>query len=858
MQQKIINRSDYTPPHFSIDKIDLVFNLDVNHTQVTNCMQVTRLEQNKPLLLDGENLKLLSIKLNNQNLAKDEYQLTKHHLIIPNPPASFCLSITTEISPINNTALEGLFISNNIFCTQCEAHGFRHMTYYLDRPDVMSTFTTKIIANKKDYPQLLSNGNLLESGHLDDDKHFALWHDPFKKPCYLFALVAGDLDVLDDNFTTMNKRKINLKIFVEKGFKDRAYHAMDSLKQAVRWDEEKFGREYDLDIFMIVAVSDFNMGAMENKGLNIFNSKYILADANSATDIDFEGIQIVVGHEYFHNWTGNRITCRDWFQLSLKEGLTVFRDQEFDADLNSRAITRINDVKRLRLSQFPEDASPLAHPVRPESYIAVDNFYTATVYEKGAEVIRMLQTILTPAGFRQGMDLYFDRHDGQAVTCDDFIQAMSDANNVDLTQFKLWYSQVGTPTVKVKTYYDQKHRQFQIELSQSCPVTLDKKTKEPFTIPIKMALLTKNSQQANLFLLNKKQDSIIFENIDSKPILSIGRNFSAPIHLEYKRTIDDLYFLAENDDDAFNRWEACQDIMLDIITSAIAKNTIPTVEPRLYKLLNNIAHDSKLDKALIAYLLALPSPIKIAQQFKIDIPVDKIITAHQHLRQSISHNLYDCFTALYDANHISVDYVFNADQAARRSLQNQCLYYLMHANTVNGVKLAVEQYHTANNMTNKLAALSIIANIDVPEQKTLLDDFYNQWQHDSLVIDKWLMIQTGSELSSSLDTTKRLISHPQFSYQKPNKVRAVIGNFANNNFGNFHTANGDGYQFLADQIILVDKINPQVAARLVIPLTEWQAHQLTRQKLMREALELVLSKENLSDNVYELVKKAIV
>lgn len=868
--RNVIKRTDYSPPHYWIEAVELTFDLHPHDTYVTNTMKMIRNHQKPtaPLVLNGEKLTLKEIKLNGTTLDKDDYEIDATSLTIDNLPEQFELSITTLIHPDHNTELEGLFISNDIFCTQCEAHGFRRITYFLDRPDVMTLFKTKIIADKKRYPRLLSNGNLIAHGDLDNNKHFVVWEDPFKKPCYLFALVAGNLDCLEDHFITQSGRDITLRIFVEKGMRERCHHAMESLKLAMRWDEEKYGREYDLGIFMIVAVSDFNMGAMENKGLNIFNAKYILADPETATDADYEGIQIVVGHEYFHNWTGNRITCRDWFQLSLKEGLTVFRDQEFNADITSRAIARIDDVILLRASQFPEDAGPLAHPVRPDSYIEVNNFYTSTVYNKGAELIRMMQTILTPVGFRRGMDLYFERHDGQAVTCDDYANALADANHVDLKQFKLWYSQAGTPSIKIEERYLPESHQYELTLTQSCPATPGQSEKLPMHIPVKIALFDNNGNKLWLEKDEKEQvlelkhaaEIFTFNNINHQPILSILRNFSAPVKLEITRSIDDYLALLKHDDDAFNRWEASQELayhMLDTFINAYQQAVPYKLDERyidaLYHALKNTTHDL----ALSARILMLPSLQQMSERYQKDMPVEAITIAHATLRETLAIRLYDMVLSTYKRLNQHQAYQYNASEAGRRSLKNACLYYLVHSDNDEGLALAIEQYHFANNMTDKLAALSLIVNCENDSRRVLLEDFYLRWQQDSLVMDKWFALQSTSELADVLDNIKSLLMHPAFSYKNPNKVRALIGAFATNNFAHFNAMDGSGYFFLAEQVCIIDKLNPQVAARIVTPLTRWQPQQALRQELMQKALQQILAEPKLSNNVYEIVSKSL-
>ncbi|NNM59486.1 MAG: aminopeptidase N [Legionellales bacterium] len=867
--RNMIMRADYCEPAYWIESIELEISLVPECTQVTNTMHIVRNKQRapEPLVLDGCELMLEMLSLNGTILRQEDYLLDEHSLTLSLLPDEFTLTITTLIHPDKNTSLEGLYLSNGIFCTQCEASGFQHITYYLDRPDVMSRFTTRIIADKKAYPCLLSNGNLIEQGDLENGKHFVVWQDPFKKPCYLFALVAGDLDCLSDIFTTQSGRVVALRIFVEKGFRERCHHAMASLKQAMRWDEQKYGREYDLDVFMMVAVSDFNMGAMENKGLNIFNAKYILADQDSATDRDFEGIQLVIGHEYFHNWTGNRITCRDWFQLSLKEGLTVFREQEFTADMTSQSLSRIDDVTTLRANQFPEDDGPLAHPVRPDSYIEVNNLYTATVYEKGAELIRMQQTLLTPEGFRRGMDCYFDRHDGQAVTCDDFVQALADANQVDLQQFKLWYSQAGTPTVKISTHYDPEKQEYELTLSQSCPLTPEQAEKKPFHIPLKMALFSREGeklvlrqgQTEQIIELKAETETYTFKNITTMPVLSILRHYSAPVKLDYRSSIDDNYTLFYYDDDAFNRWEAGQHlafIMLDRFMESYEDGRFCRIDQRFAEGLSRAFTGMDADPGLNARILMLPTMQQMSERFEKDIPVERIKIAHDTLREDMAICLYEKALSTYQQLNTVHSYQFTPLEVGRRSLKYACLYYLVHSGNEEGLALAIAQYHQANNMTDRLAALRLVTSSENDSRSILLENFYSRWQHDSLTLDKWFTLQAIGDLPDIIDNLRLLLRHPGFNYKNPNKVRALIGAFSTQNFAHFHAMDGSGYFFLAEQVCILDKINPQVAARLVTPLTSWQRHISLRQSLMKDALETILSEPKLSNNVFEMVSKS--
>lgn len=867
---------DYQPAAFLIKTTDLRFELGEEVTLVKAQLAIVRnsaLEGDLPLVLAGVNLHLRSIRIDGNPLLGDTFTIDAEKLTIFKVPDSFTLETEVEIKPQENTALEGLYKSSSNFCTQCEAHGFRKITYYLDRPDVMAKFTTTIVADKTRYPVLLSNGNPIAQGELPDNWHWVTWEDPFKKPCYLFALVAGDLVHTADQFTTQSGRKVDLKIYVEKGNEDKCAHAMESLKKAMRWDEETFGREYDLDIFMIVAVSDFNMGAMENKGLNIFNTKYILANPKTGTDVDYEGIEGVVGHEYFHNWTGNRITCRDWFQLSLKEGLTVFRDHEFSADMNSRAVVRIDNVRRLRSMQFPEDASPLAHPVRPESYIEMNNFYTATVYEKGAEVIRMMHTLLGKEGFRRGMDLYFQRHDGQAVTCDEFVKAMEDANQVDLGQFRLWYSQAGTPSLTITSHYDAEHKTYDLTVKQSCPPTPGQIDKLAMHIPLKMALLAKDGSELVLELadgsaaagtttcvLNVKEaeQTFRFGNVSEKPVPSLLRGFSAPVKLHYGYSEQELIFLLAHDSDDFNRWEAGQQlatrIILQLVDDYRADRSLQ-LNPALVQALRIALANPNLDNALKAQLLSLPTETELAESMEV-IDVEGLVAARRFVRQQLAEQLASEFHALYLENHTQQPYDFNHHAAGQRSLKNAALAYLIWLNKLEPLQLCLQQFKQADNMTDQSTALRLLANKDCSERQEALADFYQQWQHEALVIDKWFTIQATSELPDTLVQVKQLLSHPDFNIKNPNRARSLISAFATN-FSEFNRADGQGYQLLAEQVLRLDNLNPQIAARMVQPLTRWKRFDEKRQQLMQQQLARIMQAEQLSKDVYEIVVRGL-
>ncbi len=877
---------DYQYPSYVINRTELSFELEVpvldeQGEQKTVTIVKSRLEilrnhkadfRDETLKLNGQGLELKSILLNGQPLCELDYQCTDEHLIIPDVPYSFILEVETWTQPEANKALEGLYQSSGNFCTQCEAEGFRRITFYLDQPDVMSTFTTAIIANKEKYPVMLSNGNLVEQGELPEGRHYAIWHDPFKKPCYLFALVAGDLLKIEDSYTTISGRNVTLQLFVEKQNGEKCEHAMHSLKNSMMWDEEVFGLEYDLDIYMIVAVEDFNMGAMENKGLNVFNAKYVLADPQSATDNDYEGIEGVIGHEYFHNWTGNRVTCRDWFQLSLKEGLTVFRDQEFTSDMQSRAVKRISDVRILRAHQFAEDASPMAHPIRPAQYMEINNFYTVTVYNKGAEVIRMIHTVLGEENFQKGMKLYFDRHDGQAVTTEDFVSAMSDASQINLSQFSSWYNQAGTPRVTVKTTYLADEKKFIIELEQFCAITPyetlnspGKKIKVPFYIPVKMGLLNAKGEQIleDMMILTEKQQTFEFTDINEKPVLSLLRDFSAPIILEYpddlsKETIAaERAFLMAYDSDPFNRWEAGQQLASQLILDAIEKKedfNAATLEKFIHAC-EQILTDATLDNALKAQALVLPSESYLLEQLEV-AEVDAVFSIRKQLKLLMAERLNSQFKACYDKLSSSEEYQFNAEEAGKRSLRNLALSYLMAKEDDASAALGYKHFQSANNMTDSIAALSQLSHLESEQTCNALDAFEQRWSDDALVMDKWFIVQASSQHDNVLEKVKTLMEHPCFDLKNPNKVRSLIGAFAGMNLQAFHNTNGLGYQFVMDQILALDKFNPQIASRMVKLFSRWRRYDETRQNLMKAELERA-ARDKLSPDVFEIVTKSL-
>lgn len=866
---KVRYRKDYKPSPYTITDIKLEFSLEDNFTRVKTrtafVANPSSDEKNDSVYLYGEELKLLSIKINNIELNETAYTVDAKGLLLKHLPDQFELEIDTEIDPDSNTSLEGLYSSSGNYCTQCEAEGFRKITYYLDRPDVMARFTTKIIGDREKCPIMLSNGNLIEEGSLDNNRHYVVWEDPFPKPSYLFALVAGRLVAIEDTFTTMSGRDIKLQIFVEERNKEYCGHAMESLKKSMKWDEDVFGLAYDLDRYMIVAVDDFNMGAMENKGLNIFNSKYVLASTATATDQDYLGVEGVIAHEYFHNWTGNRVTCRDWFQLSLKEGLTVFRDQEFSSDMNSRAVQRIDDVKILRDYQFREDAGPMAHPIRPDSYVEINNFYTVTVYNKGAEVIRMIHTLLGADGFRKGMDLYFKRHDGQAVTCDDFVAAMADATGVDLTQFSRWYSQAGTPELTVEEHWDEENKELSLLISQFCPDTPGQHAKEPFHIPLRICLLGHNGEPLReediLHLKNAKQ-KFTFKNCTEKPVVSFNRSFSAPVKVKPFQPSEDLAFLMAHDNDEFNRWESSQALALEQILRAYyqtIENEKVIVDPLFIEAIKANLNDSESDKSLLAQAITLPSEMYLTQQLD-GIDPGCLFAARKEVIQQIVDVLEDDFVMVFDSNCESGDYKIDNESIGRRRLKNCCLNYLMSRRQGGDdyLERCFNQFTAAENMTDQVAALKELANLeDCDMRDKALDSFYTKWKHDPLVMDKWFILQALSTRANCLSDVVKLMENPSFSLDNPNKVRALIGSFCSGNHVRFHDEKGRGYHFLADQIIKLNSKNPQIAARLLSPLTTWKRYKTEFGQLMKEQLLRIFETENISADVYEIVKKSL-
>jgi aminopeptidase N len=787
------------------------------------------------------------------------------------PPRPFTLEIETLVDPSANTQLSGLYRSSGTYCTQCEAEGFRRITYFPDRPDVMAVYTTRIEANKAEAPVLLANGNLRESGELPGGRHFAVWHDPWPKPAYLFALVGGKLGHIEDLFVTRSGREVALRIYVEPGKESRAGYAMDSLKRAMRWDEEAFGREYDLDVFMIVAVSDFNMGAMENKGLNVFNDKYVLASPETATDNDFVSIEAIIAHEYFHNWTGNRITCRDWFQLCLKEGLTVFRDQEFTSDQRSRVVTRIGDVRGLRAHQFVEDAGPLAHPVRPELYREINNFYTTTVYEKGAEVVRMIQTLIGRQLFRKGMDLYFERHDGEAATVEQFVQCFADASGRDFSQFMRWYSQAGTPEVVASGYYDAGTRSYRLDLAQTVPPTPGQSDKEPMVIPLIAGLLASDGRELplnvggrpverGLVVLDRAAQSFVFENVSERPVLSINRGFSAPVRLTANLGPDDHRLIAARDGDPFNRWQAVQTLATTLLAGNVARLRAghdPEADEGLLDALAAILSDHQLEPAFIAEALIPPSESDIAREIGRDVDPDAIFRARAGLRTLIGLHLNAALTAAYDSLAPTGPYSPDATSAGRRMLRNVCLDLLAATQERHAIKLAERQYQTADNMTDRMAALGTLSLHAVPERAAAFDDFYQRYRDDPLIIDKWLALQAMTPDPATLDRVRALIGHPAFSMTNPNRVRSLIGAFAQSNPTQFNRPDGAGFEFVVDRILELDPANPQVAARMTTAFRSWRALEPTRRARAQAALQRIAAAPKLSRDVGDIAERAL-
>ncbi len=896
-QARTIFLKDYLPPAFTIETTALHFSLFEDYAIVKSELVMSinpavGKEHRVTMVLDGQDMELLSFELNGEALSEDDYIVEQESLTVNNVekfidldrPESFLLRCVTKIEPQKNTALEGLYKSKKMFCTQCEAEGFRRITYYLDRPDVMSVFTTTVEADKAKYPLLLSNGNNIASGISAEDssRHWVTWQDPFRKPCYLFALVAGDLTCIDDSFTTMSGRKVALKIFVEDKDVDKCDHAMISLKNAMAWDEKVFGREYDLDIFMIVAVDDFNMGAMENKGLNIFNTSCVLANPKTQSDLAFQRVEAVVAHEYFHNWSGNRVTCRDWFQLSLKEGFTVFRDSEFSADMGSRTVKRVEDVSILRTIQFAEDSGPMAHSVRPESYMEIANFYTVTIYEKGAEVVRMIELLLGKEGFRKGSDLYFQRHDGQAVTTEDFVKAMEDASGVDLTQFRRWYSQAGTPIVEISSSFDGQAREYSLTVKQRCPDTPKQTNKLPFHIPLRLGLLDKSGDQVELKLkgytgsgkfdlvldVKEQEQTFTFVDITEQPTPSLLRGFSAPVRLRYQYSDEELFFLMAHDADGFNRWNASQVLATQIIEQG-AKDyragqalAMPEVMKNAYgSILQSAISDPALDQATIAQLLSLPILGTLIEQAA-QADVEALYATREHLLNTIANDFKSQFETILKSIDEPEVYSADAKSIAKRSLKNLCLGYLARTGEEQWLKYCYEVFKLGDNMTNQSAALRILVNSNTEMGRSLsataLNEFYQQWQDEPLVVDQWFSIQAVAQTDDALERVRSLMTHEAFTLRNPNKVRALIGAFCSQNHLGFHHESGSGYEFLVEQVLVLDKMNPQIASRLLTPLTRWKKYDPSRQALMQAQLMRLKAEQGLSKDVFEVVEKSTV
>ncbi|MBX2849523.1 MAG: aminopeptidase N [Acidiferrobacterales bacterium] len=861
LENTTIYLKDYQPPNYWITSVNLDFVL-AETTTVTALSKVSRNGQHADdLVLNGEKLRLKHLKIDGMELTEQQYQLDAELLTLFSPPAEFELEVVTEIEPSKNTELSGLYQSSGNYCTQCEAEGFRRITYFLDRPDVLAKYDVKITANKKECPILLSNGNPIDSGKNVDGSHWQRWRDPHPKPSYLFALVAGDLKHITDKFKTVSGQKVLLNIYTQEHNIKKCQHAMDSLKKSMRWDEQVYGREYDLDIYNIVAVDDFNMGAMENKGLNIFNSKYVLADQESATDADYEGIESVVGHEYFHNWSGNRVTCRDWFQLSLKEGFTVFRDQEFSADMGSRAVKRIRDVQALRNYQFKEDAGPMAHPVRPDSYQEINNFYTVTIYEKGAEVIRMIHSLVGAEGFRKGTDLYFQRFDGQAVTTENFVQCMEQTNQIDLTQFRLWYTQSGTPSITVTQTFDMKDRSLTLEFMQDCPATPGQPDKKPFQIPVEVALIDQQGKELSrkTLSLTKKQQSFVFEELDQQPVVSLLRNFSAPINVEFAQTNEELAHLIRFDKNGFARWEAMQRLSLNLMLPAI-KNSQDELDMQLLDQLKTVLaallQEPCADKAILAEMLSLPASSYMAEKCKPIDPV-RVYKIREQVTKFLATGLHAQLFDIYRDNNQSQSFSLSAESMAERALKNTALKYLVSCEQPEYYQLAHEQYSSANNMTDRLAAFGALVHSNYEQSEHLIEHFFARWHNDALVLDKWFAMQATVPRKNTLASVKALMKHSAFSINNPNKVRSLIGAFTSNMLG-FHQADGQGYQLLADRIIELNKINPQIAARLVASFNNWRAYDEPYSGLMKAQLARISEQSNLAKDVKEIVFKALV
>ena len=857
-------RKDYQSPSHTISEIDLTFDLYDSASIITAVSSVKQEKESSTLVLDGEGLKLVSVLVEGKEWT--QYEQSETLLTLNDLPKDFTLTIVTEVDPEGNSALEGLYKSGGAFCTQCEAEGFRRITYYMDRPDVLAKFTTTVIADKAENPFLLSNGNRVDEGEAENGRHWVKWQDPHPKPAYLFALVAGDFDVLRDAYTTQSGRNVDLEIFVDKGNLDRANHAMVSLINSMKWDEERFNLEYDLDIYMIVAVDFFNMGAMENKGLNVFNSKFVLANDQTATDTDYLGIEAVIGHEYFHNWTGNRVTCRDWFQLSLKEGLTVFRDQEFSSDLGSRAVNRINNVRIIRGPQFAEDASPMSHPIRPEKVIEMNNFYTLTVYEKGSEVIRMIHTLLGEEGFQKGMKLYFERHDGTAATCEDFVAAMEDASGVDLSQFRLWYSQSGTPTLSVESHYDAEKKEYTLTTRQVTAPTHEQTEKQALHIPLDIELYTASGEVIelqcngqpihNVLDVKEAEQTFVFENVNEQPVPSLLREFSAPVKLEYNYSDEELIFLMVNARNEFSRWDAGQMLLAKYIRSNVdnvQQGQKFALSSEVVDAFRGVLLSDSLEPAFIAEMLSLPSHNEVSGWYE-RVDIDAVASVLHSMKVTLAKELEDELAAVYHSNALA-EYTIDHDSIGKRTLRKVCLSYLAH--TEKGNALVVAMYQQANNMTDTMAAMGAANSAQLPCRETLMADYSDKWKHDGLVMDKWFALQGTNPSSNALEVIKASMSHQAFSLKNPNRTRNLVGSFLNMNPVQFHDKSGQGYEFAGEILRELNSSNPQVASRLIDPLLKFRKYDEERQALIKKELETLKNMDNLAKDLFEKVTKAL-
>jgi aminopeptidase N len=870
----IVRLEDYRPSDFLIESVKLDVKLHPTATKVTATLSMRPNPAGRsdvPLVLDGDEVNLKTVTLDQRELEAGEFEASPQSLVISQPPQQpFDLTIETEINPTANTKLMGLYRSSGNYCTQCEAEGFRRITYFLDRPDVLAVYTTRIEAELEEAPILLGNGNLVESGLIKGTSHhYAVWHDPFPKPSYLFALVGGRLDRVAKPFVTMSGREVEIAVFVEPGKENRAGYALDALERSMVWDEKVFGREYDLDVFNIVAVSDFNMGAMENKGLNIFNDKYVLASPETATDNDYANIEAIIAHEYFHNWSGNRVTCRDWFQLCLKEGLTVFRDQEFSSDERSRPVHRIAEVKTLRARQFLEDSGPLSHPVRPSQYLEINNFYTATVYEKGAEIVRMLKTIIGDEDFRRGMDLYYDRCDGTAATVEDFLKAFSDVTGQDLSHFSRWYVQSGTPRVSVHGHYDEAGQTYRLDFTQQTPPTPGQPSKEPMVIPVTLGLVTHDGQpmeaacervsSRGVFLLDKPDDSITFTGVASRPVPSVFRGFSAPVKVSLDLSSEELIVLLRHDTDAFNRWQAAQTVAMRTLVSLstgaeVSDEELSSLSSAFCSFLET---EALRDPAFTALVLTLPSEADIAQEIGKDVNPDAIHRARKDLRRQLGTTCFEHLTSFYHSLAGTEVYSPDAASAGRRALRNAALDLLTSADPQAGGKLASVQFETATNMTDRLASLGVLMTIPGMVRENAITSFEERYRNEPLVIDKWFTLQAAIPEDTTLDRVKRLMEHSAFSINNPNRVRSLIGSFAMLNQVQFNREDGSGYAFLTSIVLRADELNPQLASRLLTAFSTWKMMEPTRRSHARRALQSMAQKPNLSRDLSDIVHRAL-